>query len=165
MRFADITKCELSNGNKIGVSLYVQGCPIHCKGCFNPSTWDFDGGREWNSEVENYFFKLIDHPYIERISILGGEPLSPININDVTELVKRIKGAFPDKKIWLYTGYTFDLNNSWNVVNYIDFLVDGSFQLENKDLSLPFRGSTNQRIIDIKETIKQEEIIYWSPKE
>ena len=164
MRYAEITKCELSNGNDVGVSLYVQGCPLHCEGCFNPSTWDFSGGEEWNTKVEKYLFDLIAPFYIKRISILGGEPLSPINRKDVMALIKRIKEKFPEKKIWVYTGY--DLEDVYNleILQYIDVLVDGAFHIKEKDLSLAFRGSSNQRLIDMKETLKTGEIVIWNTK-
>lgn len=161
MRYAEITKCELSNGNDVGVSLYVQGCPLHCNGCFNPSTWDFSSGKEWNQETENILFNLVNHPYVKRISILGGEPLAPTNRNDVTILIKKIKLLFPDKELWIYTGYNFENVKNLEVLKYIHVLVDGAFHIKEKDLSLAFRGSKNQRIIDVKETLETGELCLW----
>lgn len=168
MRYASIRSMDISNGEGVGVSLFVQGCHFHCKNCFNQDTWDFSGGKEWNREIEDEFMKLVNRPYIKRISLLGGEPLADENVLDIMQLVKRIKTECPNKKIWCYTGYTweqvFPIVNPYlnltrtemirqNVVKSCDFLVDGRFIDEEKDLSLEFRGSKNQKIIDIKERI------------
>lgn len=168
MRYASIRSMDISNGEGVGVSLFVQGCHFHCKNCFNQDTWDFSGGKEWNHEIEDEFMKLVNRPYIKRVSLLGGEPLADENVLDIMWLVNRIKTEYPDKKIWCYTGYTweqvFPIVNPYlnltrtemirqNVVKSCDFLVDGRFIDEEKDLSLEFRGSKNQKIIDIKERI------------
>ena len=107
-RYADIDPCEICNGLGFGVSLYVQGCPIRCEGCFNQQTWDFDGGRPWTRESRNKLFSLISRPYIRRVSILGGEPLAPQNRNGVASLARDIVREFPDRSIWIYSGYTFE---------------------------------------------------------
>lgn len=168
MRYASIRNMDISNGEGVGVSLFVQGCHFHCKNCFNQDTWDFSGGKEWNREIEDEFMKLANRPYIKRVSLLGGEPLADENVLDIMRLINRIKTECPDKKIWCYTGYTweqiFPIVNPYlnltqaemtrqNAVKNCDILVDGRFVEEEKDLSLEFRGSKNQRIIDVKERI------------
>lgn len=159
---------DISNGEGVGISLFVQGCHFHCKNCFNQDTWDFSGGKEWNREIEDEFMKLVNRPYIKRVSLLGGEPLADENVLDIMRLINRIKTECPDKKIWCYTGYTweqiFPIVNPYlnltqaemtrqNAVKNCDILVDGRFVEEEKDLSLEFRGSKNQRIIAVKERI------------
>lgn len=153
---------DISNGSSLGVSLFVQGCHFHCKGCFNTETWDFNGGKEWTDAVENEFLALADHEYIQRISILGGEPLCDENIETVSKLITKIKKLFPTKKVWVYSGYTWEALESLGKTEYIkdaDILVDGDFQLEKQDLyneHIVFAGSTNQRIIDIKGSIENK---------
>lgn len=168
MRYASIRSMDISNGEGVGVSLFVQGCHFHCKNCFNQDTWDFSGGKEWNREIEDEFMKVVNRPYIKRVSLLGGEPLADENVLDIMRLINRVKTECPDKKIWCYTGYTweqiFPIVNPYlnltqaemtrqNAVKNCDILVDGRFVEEEKDLSLEFRGSKNQRIIDVKERI------------
>ena len=173
MRYALMREMDISNGKGIGVSLFVQGCPIHCKGCFNQDIWGFDGGKEWTQEAKNKFFYLIDRPYIKRVSILGGEPLVYENLPDVYDLIKEIRTKFPDKDIWLYTGYTLSINDfdtsidiSWDnglLRNFIlamcDVVVDGPYIEEQRDLTIAFRGSRNQRLINVRETLKQNKIV------
>lgn len=168
MRYASIRSMDISNGEGVGVSLFVQGCHFRCKNCFNQDTWDFSGGKEWNRKIEDEFMKLVNRPYIKRVSLLGGEPLADENVLDIMRLINRIKTECPDKKIWCYTGYTweqiFPIVNPYlnltqaemtrqNAVKNCDILVDGRFVEEEKDLSLEFRGSKNQKIIDVKERI------------
>lgn len=156
MRYALMRKMDISNGTFVGVSLFVQGCPFHCKGCFNQETWDFDGGYEWTEETKNKFLSLADKPYVKRISILGGEPLAAQNTYDVLNLVKEIKTRFPEKDIWIYTGYTIDVlqrifptmnsKRHKEILQYADVIVDGPFIESEKDITLKFRGSSNQNI-------------------
>ena len=173
MRYADYYDCDICNGKSVGMSLFVTGCPIHCQGCFNSDIWDFDAGKEWTREIEERFVKLAGREYIKRISFLGGSPLCDRNVEDVTLLIERLKYHYPDKKIWVYTGYTWDSITSdvydhgsyqafqfrKEALNYIDVLVDGPFELENKDLSLAFRGSSNQRIIDVPQSLKAGHVV------
>lgn len=181
MRYAQIRSMDISNGEGVGVSLFVQGCPFHCKNCFNSETWDFNGGKEWTEETKNKFMELIDRPYIRRVSILGGEPLHENNLSEVLSLVKEIREKLPDKTIWLYTGYSiedivnfntkpysvvqqyFDIDNFIRnaILIYVDVLVDGEYIDEQKDLTLKFRGSKNQKVIDVKETLKQEKVVLY----
>lgn len=140
---------DISNGAFVGVSLFVQGCHFHCKNCFNEETWDFKGGHEWTQESKNKFLELMNKPYIKRVSILGGEPLADENVEDVVDLMKTVKEKYPDKDIWVYSGYTMEtikkrkLND---VLKYADVIVDGRYIEELRDITLKFRGSINQRI-------------------
>lgn len=163
MRYYSIDNFEVCNGEGVGCSLFVQGCHFHCKNCFNKETWDFDGGKEWTPNIENEFLNLIKRPYIKRVSILGGEPLADENILTVYELLRKIP---ENKKIWVYTGRTFEdlILDSFGrlIITRCDVLVDGKYIDELKDLSLPFRGSSNQRLIDVKNTLKKEKIVLWN---
>ena len=165
MRYALIRKMDISNGPGVGVSLFVQGCHLHCKGCFNTTAWDFNGGKEWNDDIKQKFLALASRPYIKRISILGGEPLSPENSYDIYELITEIKDKLPDKVIWLYTGYLFEyaINNQSNrkIIELCDVVVDDRYVEELKDIGLPWRGSSNQRVIDVQETLKQNKIVLY----
>lgn len=148
MRVAQYRNFDISNGVDIGVALYVQGCHFHCKGCFNEITWDFCGGKEYTNRLKQLIIEDLSKDYIKRLSVLGGEPLADENFNDVLELCRSVS-----KPIWLYTGYTFEnitKSTKSEILNNIDVLVDGRFMLNKKDLSLPFRGSSNQRVIDTK---------------
>lgn len=175
MRYSSIRKMDISNGEGVGVSLFVQGCHFHCYNCFNQETWDFKGGKAWTDQTKELFFNLINKKYITRISILGGEPLAYENLLDVYDIVKKIKDEFPDKKIWLWTGNELSINDfdssvnvGWDnglLKNHIlclcDYVIDGRYMNDLRDLTLLFRGSSNQRIIDVKETIKQGNIVLW----
>lgn len=180
MRYAQITPFEVCNGKGAGVSLFVQGCHFHCKGCFNTDSWDFCGGKEWTKEIEDKFFELVGRPYIKRISILGGEPLVDENVIGVFNLVKKLKVKFPDKSIWLYTGYKWEsilhpvvtddfnperdiiIDHRRNVVEMCDVVIDGRFIESLRDLTLKFRGSSNQRVIDVKESLRKNEIVLYN---
>ena len=157
MRYASIRDLDISNGNDIGVALFTQGCHFHCKNCFNKSTWDFDGGKEFTKETCDKFMKLVNRPFIKRVSILGGEPLTKENVDDVCNLLKQIK----NKTIWVYTGYTFETVKNYDIMKYIDYLVDGQYVDELRDLRLKFRGSSNQRIIDVQKSLKENKVILY----
>ena len=148
MRYNQIRECDIANGRGIGISVFIQGCPSpHCKGCFNPETWDFCGGKEWTEEVENKFFEIANKPYIKRISLLGGECLAENNIVDVTILAKKCKERFPEKEIWLWSRYDFETYISkLEITQYVDYIIDGQFVEELKDTSLLYRGSSNQNV-------------------
>lgn len=167
MRYSSIRKMDVSNGQGIGVSLFVQGCHFHCKGCFNPETWDFNSGKEWTKEIEDKFLSLANHEYIQRVSILGGEPLCDENIETVSALINKIRDLFPNKKIWIYSGYTWEnlvTLRKHEFIKEADVLVDGSFQLDKQDIyneHIVFAGSTNQRVIDIKKSICNNELYEW----
>ena len=152
MRFSKIKDNDIANGEGIVMSLWTQGCPHHCKGCFNLETCDFNGGKEFKEEDKEYILQNIDKNNIKRnLSILGGEPLCNQNIQGVISLCKAFKEKYPEKIIYVWTGYVleeFD-DTQKKILDYIDVLIDGKFEIDNKDLSLKLRGSTNQRIIDI----------------
>ena len=153
MRYNTIIENDITNGEGVCVSFFVQGCPHHCKGCFNPETWDFSGGYEYTSEIKWEIIKLIRANNIQRnFSILGGEPLAPENLKMTEEVVSTVRAAYPHIKIYLWTGYSFsDLKNFKNdkinsILSKINFLIDGRFDESQKDLTLKLRGSTNQTI-------------------
>lgn len=152
MNYGAIKNLDIANGPGIRVSLFVSGCRNHCKGCFQPETWDFKYGKEFD---DNAFYSLIEmlrSEHIAGLSILGGDPFEPENLVTVTNLCKMVKDIFPNKNIWVWTGYTYEDIKDNDIFNYIDVLVDGRFEEEHKDLSLAFRGSSNQRIIDIQKS-------------
>lgn len=178
MNYAQIRSMDISNGEGIGVSLFVQGCDFHCKNCFNSETWEFSKGHEWNDKTKNQFLKLIETPFIQRVSILGGEPLHPKNVQNVLKIVDEIRVSYPTKNIWLYTGYTWeqimhpvitDINSEQlkmlqmrkELVSKCNVLIDGIYVDELRDISLHWRGSSNQRVINVQETLKQKQIVLW----
>ena len=183
MNYAQIRSMDISNGEGIGVSLFVQGCDFHCKNCFNSETWDFSKGQEWNEKTKNQFLKLVENHFIQRVSILGGEPLHPKNVQNVLKIVDEIRVSYPTKNIWLYTGYTWEeiwikdniktadkvkdmrekaiINLRRQVVRMCDVLIDGRYVDEIRDVSLHWRGSSNQRVINVQETLKQNQIVLW----
>ena len=154
MRFAQIRKEDISNGPGIRVSLFVQGCNRHCDGCFNPETWDYDKGQIFNRRIQELFLDLGKEKKITGFSILGGEPLD--QDERMLELIKKIKERYPDKTIWMWTGHTYEdlTDKQMEIVKLIDVLVDGPFIISQKCPGKRFRGSTNQRIIDIKKTLE-----------
>ena len=221
MRYASMRNLDISNGEGVGVSLFVQGCDRHCFNCFNSETWNFNGGKEWTEETKNKFMKLIDRPYIRRISILGGEPLAEQNLDGILSLIKEIREkypisqnpnsenigksrvledenskeiriSFPEKTIWLYTGYKLELlseeiYNSTKqictishfcpisnkneltenqvkrseIIELCDVVVDGEYIDEQKDLTLKWRGSKNQHVIDVKQSLAQNKMVLY----
>lgn len=183
MRYAQIRSMDISNGEGVGVSLFIQGCPFHCKNCFNSDTWDFNGGKEWTEKTKNKFMELIDRPYIKRVSFLGGECLADQNLDEVLKLTKGIRISFPEKTIWLYTGFEWDSLMSKicqptfpdkdferiieihkkrkEIISNIDVLVDGEYIDGQRDATLKWRGSKNQRVIDVKESITQNKIVLY----
>ena len=154
MRYAKIRLEDISNGPGIRVSLWVQGCNRHCAGCFNPETWDFHGGRIFNNRIKVQFLELAKSNNIVGFSILGGEPLQ--QGSDMLDLVKSIKEMYPDKTIWMWTGYKYeDLNKEQlEIINYVDVLVDGAFIKSKRTPNRKFAGSGNQRIIDVQQSLK-----------
>lgn len=148
MRYAQIRNMDIINGKGIGVSVFFQGCSHHCKNCFNTLTWDFNSGKEWTKEIENSFIKSCQCRYVDHVSFLGGEPFDQ-DIEQLYDLLKRIKDEV-DKPIWIWTGYTLDeikkSKSKESVLKFIDYLIDGRFVDSKKDLSLKYRGSSNQRI-------------------
>ena len=165
---------DISNGERVGISLFVQGCHFHCKNCFNKDTWDFNGGKKWTQEVEDKFIELARRPYIKRISILGGEPLADENLDGVLNLVNKIRLLMPEKTIWLYSGYLYEQidnnldfcnNGAWqkrrDILYLCDVLVDGRYIDSLRDITKKWAGSSNQRVIDLKKTLKRDEVVLY----
>ncbi len=169
MNYGTIKNCDIANGIGIRVSLFVSGCRHHCKGCFQPETWSFDYGQPFTKETEDEIMRLLSPDYIDGLSLLGGEPFEPENQKVLVKLLRRVRQELPEKNIWCYSGYMFDtdLRSGGKVytevtdemLSYIDILVDGEFVQERKDISLRFRGSSNQRIIDIQASLKDHNLI------
>ncbi len=160
MRYQKIRKMDISNGPGVRVSIFMQGCTFHCKGCFNPETHDFDGGYEFTDEIIQKVLTLCEKDYIVGLSILGGEPLHKKNIEGTTKLARAFKEKFPQKNIWVWTGFLFDRDlQEKEILDYIDVLVDGQFQEELKNPRLKWCGSSNQRVIDVKESLKKKQVI------
>lgn len=171
MNYAAIKKYDVANGPGVRVSLFVSGCTHHCPGCFNPETWDFNYGKPFDSDVINDILQAMEPSYIHGFTLLGGEPFEYKNQQGLLPLLKEMKARFPHKDIWCFSGYTFDedilgdMVNKWpetkEMLSYIDVLVDGEFVMDKKDLTLRFRGSSNQRIIKVQESLKENTIILW----
>lgn len=160
MRCIKISKCDIANGPGVRTVLWVSGCNHHCKNCHNPDTWDYDAGQEFNEAAHDYLFECLSKSYIQGITFSGGDPLYPENRQGVINLIKEIRSDLPSKDIWLYTGYT------WEQVKHLDLdvdvLVDGPFIEQEKDISLLFRGSKNQRLIDVKKTKEHDRIVIYT---
>lgn len=159
MRYNKIRKMDISNGPGIRVSIFMQGCTFNCKNCFNKETHDFNGGKEFTDETIDKVIELAKPDYIVGLSILGGEPLHPKNIEGTTKLAKKFKSVYPDKNIWVWSGFLFDKNIiNFEILNYIDVLVDGVYKDELHDFTLKYRGSSNQRVIDVNKSLKTNNV-------
>lgn len=156
MNYAAIKKTDIANGTGVRVSLFVSGCRRHCKGCFNSETWDFNFGTPFTDDTMQEILDALDHDYIEGFSLLGGEPFEPENRGEVLRILTVVRGKFPDKTIWCYTGNRYEnmIKEAREIVELLDVLVDGEFIEERKNLRLKFRGSENQRILDVKKSIE-----------
>ena len=168
MNYATIKNCDIANGPGVRVSLFVSGCTHRCPGCFNEVAWDFDYGEPFTEEVMDRILDMLRPSYVRGLTLLGGEPFEPQNQGPVVELLRRIKKEMPEKSIWAFSGYLFDkdilsgrLGDTSEYLSYLDVLVDGPFVLAKKNLSLRFRGSENQRIIDVPASLKAGEVILW----
>lgn len=163
MYFGKIDTMDIANGEGIRVTLFVSGCRNHCKGCFQPETWDFKYGQEFDEHTEEFIIKSLKSDYITGLTLLGGDPFEPENAFDLIGFLKKIKALYPHKTIWCYTGYVFEnlITNPLykQMLQLIDVLVDGKFEQELYQVGLKFRGSTNQRIIDVQKSLEQKEII------
>ena len=162
MNFATIKEHDTANGFGIRVSLFVSGCTHHCKGCFNPETWDFNGGLEFDDSVIDEIIKTCEPEHITGLSILGGEPMHPNNIEGTIKLAKKFKEVYPKKNIWAWSGFLFDNICNKEIFNYIDVLVDGQFDEEQRNPKLKWRGSSNQRVIDVKKSLKKKDIVLFN---
>ena len=173
MYYGTIKKCDVANGEGIRVSLFVSGCRNRCKNCFQPETWEFDYGKPFDLEAENYIIDALANPSVRGLSILGGEPMEPENQRDLLPFLKKVKEIYPNKTVWLYTGNTYEelcapigenpksTEFTREILSLVDILVDGRFVEELKNIGLRFRGSSNQRIIDVKKTAECGQIIIW----
>ena len=186
IHYASIRNLDISNGEGVGVALFVQGCPFnpHCYNCFNPDTWDFNGGKEWTQEVEDKLIELANRPYIKRLSILGGEPLADENLDGVLHLADRFRLSFPSKSIWLYSGYQWEecqpfnedgllkpdkfapnlqkiLQKRYEVISRCNVMVDGRYIDSQRNPSKKWAGSDNQRVINIQESLKQGKVVLY----
>lgn len=160
MRYNKIRKMDIANGPGVRVSVFMQGCSFHCKNCFNPETHDFNGGKEFTNEVIEHILELCDKDYIEGLSILGGEPMHPTNIDGTAKLAKAFKEKFPNKNVWVWSGFLFDKNlKDTEAVKYIDVLVDGQYVDELHNPLLKWKGSSNQRVIDVQKSLKENKVI------
>ncbi len=173
MNYASIKNCDVANGIGVRVSLFVSGCTHMCKGCFNEEAWDFNYGEKFDEIAQEKVLKLLKPNYISGLTLLGGEPMFPSNQLGLLPFIKKYKEMYPDKSLWCYSGYTYEeiqemikeLPYTKELLSYFDVLVDGRFVEELKDIRLRFRGSSNQRIIDMKKTLQLNEIVMWKEKE
>lgn len=173
MKYAKIKKCDVANGPGVRVSLFVTGCNHHCKNCFNKEAWDFNYGDDFTQKEESEIIEDLKPDYITGLSLLGGEPFEKTNQEGLVPLIKKVKETYPNKEIWCYTGFTFDKQilgqmigeehreTTKEMLDNIDYIVDGRFVDELKDPKLRFRGSSNQRIIDVKKSLAQNQIVIW----
>ncbi len=159
MRYHKIRKMDISNGPGVRVSIFMQGCTFNCKECFNPETHDFDGGKEFDEQTISHVLELCENENIEGLSILGGEPLHPKNIEGSTKLAKKFKEKFPNKTLWIWTGFLFENLKEKEIMKYIDVLVDGQYVDELKNPKLKWKGSSNQRVIDIPKSLNANEMV------
>ena len=171
MHYATIKNNDIANGPGVRVSLFVSGCTHRCPGCFNEEAWDFHYGEPFTQETIDYILSLLAPAHIRGLTLLGGEPFEPENQPDIVKLLRQVKAAYPNKSVWAFSGYLFDEDilsgklGSWDVTNeylsYLDVLVDGPFVAAKKDLTLRFRGSSNQRLIDVAASRKENRVILW----
>lgn len=172
MNYATIKNCDIANGPGVRVSLFVSGCTHRCKGCFNEIAWDFDYGQPFTQETIDNILKMLEPPHIAGITLLGGEPFEPQNQPAILDLLRQIKKRMPEKSIWAFSGYLFEKDIlagrlgpkeiTQELISYVDVLVDGPFVLEKKDLMLRFRGSSNQRLIDVKASLESGTTVLWN---
>ena len=174
MNYATIKYYDIANGPGVRVSLYVSGCRNHCKGCFNPATWDFKYGEPFTEDVIQKIFKGLEPDYIKGFSLLGGDPFEPENQLALVDFMERLKKQFPDKSVWAWTGYNFeadllagkkgDIDVTMRILKCLDVLVDGRFVEDLKNPDLLFRGSSNQRVILVKPSLEKDEVVLWDEK-
>lgn len=171
MHYGEIKNCDIANGIGIRITLFVSGCLNRCKNCFQPETWDFEYGKPFTAETEDYILRLLEPSYINGLTVLGGEPFEPSNQKALYPFLKKVKSSFPDKSIWIFSGFTYEELYDKNsrsfcaetdkILNLADVLVDGRYDDSLRDISLKFRGSSNQRIIDVQKTRGENKIVLW----
>ena len=162
MRYNKIRKMDIADGPGVRVSIFMQGCAFHCKNCFNPETWDFEGGKEFTDETIDRVLELCGNENITGLSILGGEPMHPNNLEGTTKLAKAFKQKYPNKTLWAWSGFLFDkwVKNQ-EVAKYLDVLVDGQYVDEKRNPTLKWKGSENQRVIDVQKSLKEGKIVLY----
>ena len=171
MYYGKIKNCDIANGEGVRVSIFVSGCTNHCKNCFQPETWSFNYGKPYTKDTENELLRLLEPGYINGLSVLGGEPLEPANQPEVLKLIERVRHEYPKKNIWVFSGFTFEELKTYGayprtkytdeLLGSIDVLVDGRFDQSLYDISLRFRGSSNQRLIDMPATLSAGKIVLF----
>ena len=170
MNYMDIKRCDIANGTGVRTSLFVSGCTHHCKGCFQPETWNFDYGERYTKETEDEIIESLRPDYVDGITLLGGEPFEPENQRELVKLLRRIKKELPQKTVWSFSGYTYEeltgdsravCEVTNEMLSMLDVLVDGEFVEAKRNISLRFRGSENQRLIDMNKTRKEGKIVLW----
>lgn len=159
MRYHNITKDDMLNGDGLRVVLWVAGCGHHCRECQNPITWDPDGGILFDGEAREEIFEQLEKDYTAGITFSGGDPLHEANLKEVTALAKEIRSRYPKKTLWLYTGYLWEEIREWEIMKYLDVLVDGRFEPEKKDLTLKWKGSYNQRVINVPKSLELGQVV------
>lgn len=163
MNYLDITYPDINNGLGLRVTLWLSGCSHHCDGCHNPQTWDETNGYKFDDEAKQYLFHVLNHPYIRGVTFSGGDPLFESNREEVLKLILELKEKYPDKDIWLYTGYTYEEitedESMYKILKHLDVLIEGVFVLKLRDITLPFKGSPNQRIINVTKSLQQNKIV------
>lgn len=162
MRYNKIRKMDIANGPGIRVSIFLQGCEFNCKDCFNPETHDFNGGKEFSKDTMKTLMNLCEDDNIVGLSIIGGEPLHPKNIEGTTKIAKEFKEKYHNKNLWIWTGYNYEDLEHEEILNYVDVIVDGRFQADKKNPKLNWKGSENQRVIDVPKTLKQKKIVFYT---
>lgn len=162
INYQKITLFDTANGPGIRSTLWVSGCNHQCKGCQNPETWDKNSGNLFTNDTMDQILDSLRYPYIRGLTISGGDPLYPSNRGTVTDIVKKVKEIYPDKDIWVWTGYLYKEVHHLDIMNYIDVLVDGPFILEQRDITLPYSGSPNQKVINVKESLSSGRIILYT---
>lgn len=171
MNYATIKDCDIANGPGVRITLFVSGCTHHCKGCFNQEAWDFDYGQPFTQETIDSILKMLKPSYVKGLTLLGGEPFEPQNQGPIVDLLRQMKRLYPKKSIWAFSGYLFDRDilsgrlGDWEItreyLSYLDVLVDGPFIEAKKDLMLRFRGSSNQRLIDVPKSLASGTVVLW----
>lgn len=161
MNYVKIEKNSIANGIGIRTVLWCSGCSLHCKGCHNPETWDCSYGKEFDEQALKELLSTLKNDYVQGITYSGGHPLEDYNIKEITQIAKTIKESYPQKTQWLYTGLLWENIKDLPILNYIDVLVDGPYIDEQKDITLAFRGSKNQRVIDVQKSLKEDKVVLY----
>lgn len=162
MNYLAIDEFDIANGPGVRVTLWLPGCPHHCPGCHNPESWDINAGQVFNDKQKNNIIELLKNPYIKGLTLSGGDPLTYHGNREFLDFLKLIKETFKDKTIWCYTGWTWEqLSPNLEMLQYIDVLVEGRFEIDKRDVTLKFRGSTNQRIVNVPLSLARGEVVLW----